>query len=524
MSLRFIIILLLCYTFSVSAQTQITSYKLFNEVDHVNKISSQNPTSNTITDIVTIGDTIWLGTSRGVSVSFDNGANWTNFYGRSDFGTDNISSIGYDEVNRTFWCATAVTVQENGQSLPKGTGLKYTTDFGSSWNSIPQPLDHKDSSTVRYGNNNLSALPVTVAIQNLVYDIAFTPGAIWISTFAGGLRKAKIDSLIANQNYRWQRVVLPPDNINFITPDSTYSFCLSPVAGSFCSTGNLNHRVFSVISSDDSTVWVGTAGGVNKSTDGGISWNKFSAQNQQNGISGNFITALGYNPTGSTLWASTWKAESPEEFYAVSYTSDGGTTWKTALRDERPHNFGFKNFDALVATDNGVFRSQDFGKTWILPNNIYDFTTNVSLNTKIFYSASASGQYVWLGSNEGLARIKETGLWQGEWKLFIASLPLKANEETYCFPNPFSPRQDQLKIKYSTGGENSNVTIRVYDFGMNYVSTIIQNAPRNKSLEGTPDFWDGRDAAGNFVPNGVYFYRIEIDSQEPLLGKIMVIQ
>jgi len=59
---------------------------------------------------------------------------------------------------------------------------------------------------------------------------------------------------------------------------------------------------------------------------------------------------------------------------------------------------------------------------------------------------------------------------------------------------------------------------------MNYVKTIIQNAPRNRTLEGAPEFWDGRDDGGNIVPNGVYIYRIDIDSNDPFFGKIIVMQ
>ena len=101
---------------------------------------------------------------------------------------------------------------------------------------------------------------------------------------------------------------------------------------------------------------------------------------------------------------------------------------------------------------------------------------------------------------------------------------MKSDRETYCFPNPFSPRQEQLKIKYSTGGKDASVTIRVYDFGMNYVKTIIQNAPRNRTIEGVPEFWDGRDDNGNLLPNGVYFYRVDIGDEEPLFGKIIYMQ
>jgi len=194
------------------------------------------------------------------------------------------------------------------------------------------------------------------------------------------------------------------------------------------------------------------------------------------------------------------------------------------LRDERTHNFGFKSFDIIAATDNGAFRSTNQGNSWILPNSIVDEISNVSLNTSVYYSADTEENTVWLGTNDGLARLDETILWNGTWKIYFASQPLKAPDETYAYPNPFSPRQEQLKIKYSTGGKDASVTIRIYDFGMNYVRTIIQNAPREKDLEGAPDFWDGKDDIGNTVPNGVYLYRIDVDSDTPLFGKIIVMQ
>jgi photosystem II stability/assembly factor-like uncharacterized protein len=366
----------------------------------------------------------------------------------------------------------------------------------------------------------LQALPVTVAIQNLAFDIAFTSNTIWIATFAGGLRKS------TDNGQTWRRVILPPDNLNSISPTDTLNFCLSPVAGNFCGQGNLNHRVFSVISTDNNTLYVGTANGINKSTDNGISWTKFNAQNQENPISGNFITALGYDSLKNTVWAASWKAEDQNEFYGVSSSSDGGQNWKTFLRDERPHNFGFKNFDVLVPTDNGIFRTNNDGLTWILPNSILDKESGIALRTNIFFSASSQTNNVWIGSNDGLARLQETPgrMWEGNWKIFFASQPLSVNNETYCYPNPFSPRQEELKIKYSTDGKDANVTIRIFDFGFSYVSTVIQNATRNHDLEGAPDFWDGRDDKGGYVPNGVYFYRVEVDDNDGIYGKILVLQ
>jgi len=520
MKLQFLIILFLMAFGSLLAQVTPDGYYLSTDGKTLLKTNSTNPLSNSILDIIAIGDTVWLGTTRGVSVSFDRGESWTNFFGIPEFGTDNISAIGYDKG--TFWAATARTVEGVAGDVPAGTGLKYTTDNGLTWTSVPQPIDAATDTTVEYGINVIPALPVTVTEQNLTFDIAFTPGTVWITSFAGGLRKS------TDRGETWQRVVLPPDFLNSIRPNQTLDFCLSPVAGAFCDEGNLNHRTFSVISTDESTLYVGTADGINKSTDNGISWVKFNHQNQIEPISGNFITALGYNNLTNTVWAATWQAELPGEYSGVSSSNNGGASWKTFLRDEKAHNFGFKSFDVIAATDNGPFRSSNDGRSWILPTSIIDTisdpTSKIFLRTNIYFSAGAEGNDVWLGSNDGLVKLEESGFWRGRAKVYFAAQPLKAQNETYAYPNPFSPRQEQLKIKYSTGGKDASVTIRIFDFGMNYVRTVIQNASRNKDLEGAPDFWDGKDDAGNIVPNGVYLYRVDVDSDTPLFGKIIVMQ
>ena len=489
------------------------------------KTSDATPKSNSILDIAINGDTIWLGTSRGLSRSTDGGNSWKNFYDTGDFKKDeSVTALAVG--NGMVWAATGKSREINGQDMPVGTGLKFSTDGGDTWFAVPQPIDPPGDSIVYYGINRLRALPITTEINNITYDIAISKNYVFIASFAGGLRAS------ADSGQTWRRVVLPPDYLNSVKPTDTLSFSLQPVSGRFGPENNLNHRVFSVTTDGDSLVYVGTAGGVNKSTDEGISWVKFNHKNEREPISGNFVVSLACNKADGSVWAATWKAEGQTEFNAVSASTDGGKSWNVFLNEEQAHNFGFKYYsgksDIFAATDNGMFRTNDGGQTWILPGTIKDDSTGFELRTNVFYSiaskANNDGTYdIWLGSDNGLVRLNETGeMWKGTWKVFIAS-NTESGENFYSYPNPFAPGLETATIVFKLSEPQQKVSVRIFDFGMHLIKTLEQNVVESGDKTKMV-YWDGTDESGNVVPNGVYFFRVDLGSSERHYGKIMVLR
>ncbi|MDP1678175.1 MAG: hypothetical protein Q8L88_15065 [Bacteroidota bacterium] len=483
--------------------------------------SSSIPLSNSITDISIQGDTIWLGTGKGLSRSIDGGKSWKNYYDTPEFGNEDISALAVR--GKDVWVALARSVEIDGQSLPEGRGLRYSSDGGTSWKKIAQPVDQNNVDTIFWGRNIVRALGVTTTIQNITYDIAFSDSAVWIASWAGMIRTS------TDSGQTWNRVVIPPDKRDSISISDSISFDLSPSSGKLGLTGSLNHSGFSLLVENNDTIWIGTAGGINKTTNGGLSWKKFSKQKQTNPISGNFVVALGKQKTTTKeiIWAATINASDNTEKKGVSFSEDGGLNWKQVLIGEFTHNFGFKNEIVYAPTDNGVFRSEDFGSSWSQTGAIYDKTNRQRYTqSKFFSAASAYDSIVWLGGSDGLVKTFDNAAYffGSSWTISHASQPVSSQTETYAYPNPFAPDDEIVRIHYSTGKTYAaNVTLRIFDFGMNLVDTPVQNALREANRE-HDEIWSGKTHNGTYVTNGVYFYQLVIEDDEPLWGKILVIQ
>ena len=494
-------------------------------------VSSQTIISNFISDIIVVsnggGDTIWFGTGKGISRTTNRGLSFQNFYGTEPFGEDDVSGIAV--YKNWVVVATAYSQLVNEDYVPTGTGIKVSSDYGETWASYPQPVDGVFDTTVQYGISTIRALPVVVDEFNLSYDIAISKKnnssdslVFWITSWAGGTRKS------TDFGATWQRVVLPPDAFNTITPTGgPYNFELNPRDPPL---GNNNHKGFSVTAENDSTIYVGTANGINRSSDWGMSWKKynFDSTGTGNGVSGDFVVGLDVQKYGNNVIV--WASSNPTkggEFSAFSFSSNFGATWSNTLDVAFTHNVGFKDSIVYGATDDGIWRSYFTppGFSWSRPSIIYDEDIRDQIRTNLYYSVDSQGDSVWVGSGDGLARTTDvlTSPWVGKWKIFRAYQNITATNESYAAPNPFSPDDEVCRIYYKTGKTSSNITIKIFDFAMFPVRTVIQNASRT-----SPDViwatWDGKRDDGTQVSNGVYFYRIQIDKDETVWGKILVLQ
>ncbi|MCK5381183.1 MAG: hypothetical protein KAJ81_06910, partial [Candidatus Latescibacteria bacterium] len=219
----------------------------------------------------------------------------------------------------------------------------------------------------------------------------------------------------------------------------------------------------------------------------------------------------------------------------ISYSLNGGTTWAHTNLDRSAWNFAFKDSIVWATTDDGLYRTDDFGATWtyIL---IEDPIARQRIDKDVV-GIAVVGDRLWVGSNKGLARsidlgetwtiikipVKTRSLDEGLYVGAMTKADSASFVRTYAFRNPFSPIQHEVvRIQYSLS-HPAEVTIRICDFASRPVKTLIQDATRT-GPENHGENWDGKNDAGEVVANGVYFYRIETDRGDQGFGKIVVLE
>jgi len=495
-----------------AARAQSIFLKSYTLDDTRGEISGTIP-SNSVSHISVRGTAIWIGTSKGLARSSDGGQSWERFANVPQFASKGIFAVAVR--GDTVWASTGFSKDVDGQSVQTGSGYTYSLDNGAAWFALPQTLDPRDDSVVTYGINTVKFLPIVVPEQNVTFDIALSSGTVWISSWSSGVRKS------TDRGATWQRIVLPSKLMPSIAPtDTLVAYKIDPRQDN-------NYLAFSVYAQDDDTIWVGTAGGVNRSTDGGSSWTKHRRDLQTEGILSDWVISIDGQRLswGTRIWTTNWPAEGTDQKYGVSYTDDGGRTWRNYLTGYKAYGFAFRDTIAYVATEAGVFRTSDGGTSWTRTGTIIDQNTRERITENRFFAVGVEGNTVYCGSSEGLLKTEDSPAHPfGEaWEIIRAFTPLPAPSATYAYPNPFSPKSEAIRIHYAIPSGGASVTVEVFDFGMNRIRTVVKDAQRTGGRE-QDEIWDGADDGGTVLTNGVYFYRVTLDGQEPMWGKIMVLQ
>jgi hypothetical protein len=492
--------------------------------------------SNSVSHISIGADrSIWIGSGKGLARTTSSGATWESFRPDPAFASDGIFAVAV--TGDTIWTATGFDKEVDGGSVQTGTGYASSIDNGTTWTHLPQVVDARGDSIVDYGiNDSLWVLPIVVSEQNVTFDVSFNSAGVWIASWASGLRRS------TNLGTTWERIILPTDSRNTISPtDTLWSYAASDtlhldrIYERFDPRANNNFLAFSVLALDDNTIWCGTAGGINRSTDGGLSWSKFTHSNQAAPILGDWVIAVEQqvyeSSPGDTIrriWTTNWQAAGHDEQFGVSYSDDNGQSWTNLLQGIKAYDFAFRDSIAYIATSEGIYRTPDGGRTFNQVTDIVDDDGRTQVTPGSFFTAGAVDDTVFVGTADGLARTldNDDSPFGSSWKVYRSYQPVGSSGETYAYPNPFSPLTEPTRIHYATpsgSGGNADVRIEIFDFGMNRVRTLVNQASRPQGTE-LDELWDGTNDAGATVANGVYFYRVDLGMDEPLFGKIVVMQ
>ena len=503
-----------------------------NEINNIYRNDTHNIElglpSNQIVDIRLGNNKLFFGTSGGLGYLDLDGSYFFKSYVTDSLPYGSNPCVVTKQLDDSY-----IVVASGGQSIeiasesyPSGTGIGYSLNNGESWNYKNQPVDPIPDGNSKYqimswGGQDLNQLAVTTQINNITYDLAVIGDYIYSASWAGGIRRFKFQNIelgLPDDNLNpWESIPLPMDNQSILKCGfiNTQEYELNP--NDPTNGGSHNHKGFSVFSHNDSTIWVGTAGGINKGiidqNTNCIDWEHFNSLDH--GFSGNWIIGFNYQVDNNRIWAITWSTGGIER-NALSYTDDGGITWNVPYQLEelniKFYNIHTHNGIIYASSEQGLWKSTD-GENWaVFP--IVVGNDGQQILSPIVYSSiilNETNQELWVGTPDGIAKTENSGL---NWTIYrdigneIYQDVNNLIESFYVYPNPTNSY-----ARFAFENYTSNAKLDIFNFSMEEVISLknpvlFENEIYNNTGE---FFWDCKNSNGYKVANGVYFCRLKND-------------
>ncbi len=367
-----------------------------------------------------------------------------------------------------------------------------------------------------------------------VRDFAFLDSTIWVATHQG-LKRSK------DGGENWDTFeIVDSTSGQLIIPSQFTSVCVVPdtsdtiiLVGSVdglarSKDDGITWEVAKFACSFRKAVWAGSAAGIYKFIynyrdvfDTVLNYNSY-----WNNITGDWVVALAVqqHEGKKIIWAGTKPTFFGQD--GASYSTDDGDSWEVTLVGDQVWNFAFDDSVIWTATSSGLKRSKDWGENWEVFNFMEDKDeiSKKRISSTEFTSVAIIDEEVWAGNVDGLVKSEDDG---NSWDVVRTAVHIgtEGSETAYAYPSPFSPvlESGQVIRIHHLPRKTGPVTIKIYDFAMNLVKTVVDGEERLGGVE-YDEPWDGKNEKGDLVANGVYFFKVEAPGGQTEWGKLVILK
>ncbi len=183
--------------------------------------------------------------------------------------------------------------------------------------------------------------------------------------------------------------------------------------------------------------------------------------------------------------------------------------------------------------DTGVISNAYPESNYDIPSRlIRGYESAPAINDILFVPKTDSSGILWVATSSGLFLSKnEVPGKSGQGPLTcIKRVGSVKSGMKQVFASPGVLKDGVVRFVYNLS-KDAKVTIKVYDYNMDLVKTVIDNQPRlsgdhaaesGRSNNKAQDIWDGTNKNGKTVAPGVYYFKITSDNGDRAFGKIVV--